>query len=105
MRFHLGSFFRILPVIMVVLACTGVTSAAPLTFTDARAIVGVSAPQISPDGTRVVYVRRTGDYAADHWDTSLVVVDIHAGATHALTQGRIGVSQPRWSPQGDRIAF
>jgi dipeptidyl aminopeptidase/acylaminoacyl peptidase len=105
MRFDLGSFFRILPVIMVVLACTGTVYAAPLTFKDARAIVGVSAPQISPDGARVVYVRRIGDYAADHWDTSLVVVDTHAGAAHVLTQGRIGVSQPRWSPRGDRIAF
>jgi dipeptidyl aminopeptidase/acylaminoacyl peptidase len=104
-RFHVGWFPRFACAFAIALACANVAQAAPLTFAEARAIVAVSAPQISPDGTRVVYVRTVGDYAADRWKTSLVLVDTHGGTPHVLTQERGGVSEPRWSPQGDRVAF
>jgi dipeptidyl aminopeptidase/acylaminoacyl peptidase len=92
----------------VSLAGAGAARAAepkPLTFEALRALVSVREPQISPDGTRVAYVRGTGDFKADRNDTELVLVDVATGARRVLTRDRIGVHAPRWSPSGDRIAY
>ena len=77
----------------------------PLTFEALRGLVTVREPQISPDGSRVVYVRSVGDFKADRNDTELVLVDVATGARHILTRDRIGVHSPRWSRAGDRIAY
>jgi dipeptidyl aminopeptidase/acylaminoacyl peptidase len=77
----------------------------PLTFEALRALVTVREPQISPDGTRVAYVRVTGDFKADRNDSELVLTDVASGTRRVLTRDRLGVHAPRWSPSGDRIAF
>ncbi|MDQ2664166.1 MAG: S9 family peptidase [Candidatus Eremiobacteraeota bacterium] len=80
-------------------------SARGLTFEDLRRIVSVSSPQISPDGSRIVFVRATGDYAHDRTDTTLVLVNTASHAQRELTHERISVHAPRWSPDGARIAY
>lgn len=77
----------------------------PLAFEDLRRVVGVSSPQISPDGKRVVYVRSKIDWKNDRNDTELVLVDTASGATRTLTHERPGAFAPHWSPTGDRLAF
>lgn len=79
--------------------------AKPLAFEDLRRTVGVSSPQISPDGKRIVYVRSRTNWKDDRTDSELVLVDVASGASRTLTHERPGVSSPRWSPAGDRIAF
>ncbi len=76
-----------------------------LTFEDLRRIVSVREPQISPDGKRVVYVRSRINWQANRNDSELVIVDLASGASHVLTQDRIGAGNPRWSPDGSRIAY
>src|SRR5471030_6445 len=82
-------------------------TAAPraMTWEDTRAIVGVSAPQISPDGSKVVYVRSRIDYKGDRTRTELVLIDVAGGNSRVLTHDRIAVGTPRWTPDGTRVSY
>ncbi|MGH7731507.1 MAG: prolyl oligopeptidase family serine peptidase, partial [Candidatus Eiseniibacteriota bacterium] len=89
-----------------VLALVGPAHAAqrPLVETDLYRFVWVADPQISPDGSRVAFVRVTTDSSADEYRTAIWVVEAGGGAPRPLTTGpRDG--QPRWSPDGRTLAF
>ena len=68
-------------------------------------MVRVSDPQISPDGKSIVIVVSRPNYEENRHHSQLVMVDIASGSQRALTYDRRGVSAPRWSPAGDRLAF
>ncbi len=76
-----------------------------LDYEDLRKIVAVQAPSIAPDGTRIVYIRSTIDWKNNRRDTELVLVDVHDGSSRVLTRERMGVTDPRWSPDGTSIAY
>jgi Tol biopolymer transport system component len=61
-------------------------------------------PQISPDGSRVAYVRVTVNDKKDGYNTSIWTVSAAAGETHQLTSGPRD-SAPRWSPDGKYVVF
>ena len=65
----------------------------------------VSDPQIAPDGKSIVIVVSHPNYAEDRYDAELVQVDIASQRQRLLTHDRRGISSPRWSPAGDRLAF
>lgn len=63
----------------------------------------VSSPQISPDGSRIVFVEKhVGE--KNEYVTNLWMVDSGGGTPRQFTSGGKD-SQPRWSPDGTRIAF
>ena len=62
-------------------------------------------PQISPDGSRVAYVRRSGDIMIDRMRPSIWLVDTRSGEQMPLVAGVGNHSQPRWSPDGRRLAY
>ena len=62
-------------------------------------------PRISPDGSRVVYVRRGFDIMTDRSRTALWGVDADGGNHRALTDGNSSVGSPRWAPDGNRLLF
>ena len=66
---------------------------------------GVTDPQISPDGSRVVYVRKTGDIMKDRYDSALWLVDAKSGAQRPLVADANTNLAPVWSPDGKRIAY
>ena len=76
-----------------------------LTVDDLRLEVGVSSPQISPDGHAVVVVTSRPNYEENRFDRTLVLVDVATGGWRDLTPHRPGVGQPRWSPSGSYLAF
>jgi dipeptidyl aminopeptidase/acylaminoacyl peptidase len=62
-------------------------------------------PQISPDGTKVVYVRQFADPMTDKRYANLWVVNGTGTDHRPLTSGNHSESVPRWSPDGTRIAY
>ncbi|HEV2664047.1 MAG TPA: hypothetical protein VG324_04010 [Blastocatellia bacterium] len=71
----------------------------------AAKLARLSDPQITPDGKSIVVVVARANYEDNRWENELTLVDVATGAPRALTSGRHDVSQPRWSPSGDRLAF
>jgi len=64
-----------------------------------------SDPQISPDGTRVVFVRNFNDIMKDRKRSNLWIVDFEGGDARPLTTGNENDSSPRWSPDGRRLLY
>ena len=53
--------------------------ARPLTVDDLRLEVGVSSPEISPDGASIVVVTSRPNYEENRFDRTLVLVDVATG--------------------------
>lgn len=62
-------------------------------------------PQISPDGSQIAYVRRTNDIMTDRPVSSIWLIDVGTGAETPLVTGEGTHVSPRWSPNGDRLAY
>ena len=63
------------------------------------------APQISPDGSTVVYVRRKMDKLKDAPVGDLWTIDVRSGAHRPLVAGEGSNASVRWSPSGDRLLY
>jgi dipeptidyl aminopeptidase/acylaminoacyl peptidase len=61
----------------------------------------VADPQISPDGSQIIYTRRYVDKLADRWESALWLVNADGSKNRFLLKG----SNARWSPDGTRIVF
>ena len=61
----------------------------------------VNSPQISPDGTQVVYTRRWTDKMNDKFEDEIWIMNADGTHKRFLMKG----AQPRWSPDGRRIAY
>lgn len=63
-----------------------------------------SDPQLSPDGRQVLYVRNSNDIMTDSSRGSIWLVDLASGEHRVLLAGKGSYSQPRWAPDGRRVA-
>ena len=61
-------------------------------------------PQISPDGSTIVYARKSMDRFADRVKSELWSVDTRSGAHRPMVTGPSS-SSVRWSPDGDRLVY
>jgi dipeptidyl aminopeptidase/acylaminoacyl peptidase len=107
------TYRRIRPISVLIIAffiayaSSGVSSGAQkrlITETDIFKFVWIADPQISPDGSRVAFVRVWVNQKADRYDSALWIVPTNGGAPRQLTAGPRDAS-PRWSPDGKRLAF
>jgi len=62
-------------------------------------------PQISPEGKKIVYVRRFSDPMTDKRYSNLWIINADGTEHRALTTGNHSDASPRWSPDGTRIAY
>jgi dipeptidyl aminopeptidase/acylaminoacyl peptidase len=76
-----------------------------ITDKDIFDFVWVANPQVSPDGSHVAFTRVNVDEKRTGYETSIWIVSTSGGEDPVrLTNGKHD-AQPRWSPDGRRIAF
>lgn len=62
-------------------------------------------PQFRPDGGIIAYVRATNDIMTDRARRSIWLVDPNTGAQTPLVADESQAFAPRWSPDGQRLAY
>jgi dipeptidyl aminopeptidase/acylaminoacyl peptidase len=65
----------------------------------------VTAPDMAPDGSQIVFTRGWTDTTKDQAQANLWLVGFDGSHPRELTQGAWRDSAPVWSPDGKRIAF
>ena len=93
-------------VVCLLLTSAMVAQKRNITEKDIFSFTWIGDTQLSPDGSRAVYVQTTVNAKRDGYDTALYLLDTAQPMTPArrLTNGPRD-SQPRWSPDGTQIAF
>lgn len=76
-----------------------------LTLEDFWSLKTVSDAQLSPDGLTIAYVVGTYDEKHDQAHSAVWLASLENGQTRQFTSGETTDSQPRWSPDGSRLAF
>src|SRR6266849_4164485 len=61
----------------------------------------VADPQVSPNGSQILYTRRWVNKIEDRWDAGLWIMNADGSRNRFLVKG----SNARWSPDGTRIAY
>ena len=64
-----------------------------------------SSPQISPDGSKIVYIRNSNDIMTDGKNKNLWLIDVNTKKQIPLFSDDKQYSQPKWSPDSKKIAF
>lgn len=65
----------------------------------------VSDPQISPDGTKIIYVRNFKDVMSDRNLSNLWIINFDGTNNRPITTGNHNDFYPRWSHNGEKIIF
>jgi len=77
----------------------------PFSIHDMLAMDRLSDPQVSPDGSQIVFTLRTTDLEADKGRTDLWLVGVDGADLRRLTSHEAGDYNPRWAPDGKSIYF
>ncbi|MDQ7821910.1 MAG: S9 family peptidase [Candidatus Eremiobacteraeota bacterium] len=76
-----------------------------LTFETLMQFRRISAPIVSPDGSRLVFVVSRADLEANLFNSDLWIAGAAGGMVRQFTQGSGKDGSPAWSPDGKRIVF
>jgi dipeptidyl aminopeptidase/acylaminoacyl peptidase len=80
-------------------------SASPWTVDDVVMAEQASAMQMSPDSRWAVWVKATPDNAKDRSVASLILSSLTENREVVLVRDSDGISSPKWSPDGQNVAF
>ena len=72
---------------------------------DLTRILFVTDAQLSPDGRRVAFVVTSLSEERDEYLANIWIVDVGGGSPRRFTAGPRRDVEPRWSPDGTRLAF
>lgn len=97
--------FTLVTTLLLFLGLSTVYAQQKFELADYAKLVHIRDPQLSPDGKQVVILVGRPDYGNNRLNTEMVLVDIISGTKRVLTQDRVSVNNPRWSPDGKQLAF
>ncbi len=72
---------------------------------DLTRVLFVTDPQLSPDGRRIAFVVTSLSEERDEYLANIWIVDVAGGDPRRFTAGPRRDIEPRWSPDGTRLAF
>ena len=98
--------FRILLFLVVVVSLQSPVFAQKRSITekDLFNFVWAGDPQVSPDGSRIAFIKVTVNDRKDGYNTTIWMVETASGLTRQLTRGTRDAN-PRWSPDGQYLLF
>ncbi|MFA5911794.1 MAG: S9 family peptidase [Vicinamibacterales bacterium] len=104
MRFH-----RLPLLVVFALLCSAGFSVAQekrvLSFVDVLELPTLQDPQLSPDGKQILFIMERPDWKANRRVGHIYRINADGTSQVQLTSGESGESSPRWSPDGESIAF
>ena len=96
---------RSLSLSLLLLANISSAQKVPLTPVDMLSLVRVESPELSPDGTQLVFVHKNPVWSKNRHDESIWLQRLGSDRAIQLTYGRDQSAEPTWSPDSRRIAF
>ncbi|MFQ5722041.1 MAG: TolB family protein, partial [Candidatus Aminicenantales bacterium] len=80
------------------------SSKKPFTVNDMLNLVSVASPQISPDGSRILFTKSKPNWSENKQEKYLWLVSADGKEIFKFTNQE-GDSSPQWSPDGQYLAF
>jgi len=91
--------------IALTMAPVAVLANTPFAAEDVFELEYANSAQVSPDGSQIVYERRSNDIMLDRTRSSLWTINIDGTEHRPLIAGAESASSPRWSPSGNRLLY
>ena len=105
MCFHRSRHVAALAAFALVVTATAFAQKRGINELDLFKFIWVADPQISPDGTRIAFVRVTVDEKTDQYESGIWLAHTDRSEPPRLLTGGTRDTNPRWSPDGARLAF
>ncbi|PDW04346.1 S9 family peptidase [Candidatus Viridilinea mediisalina] len=77
----------------------------PFTAHDCLRLQACSDPQLAPDRRMLAWVRTWADAERNGYQAQLMLTSLTSGTSQALTAAPLVAAQPRWSPDGQTLAY
>ncbi len=89
----------------VLLGAAAAQTPRPMTLMDVMNVPQVTDPQLAPDGRTVLFVQSEANWKADKRVRHIWKINADGSGLVQMTNGAEGEGSPRWSPDGQTIAF
>lgn len=95
----------VISLLILLVAHFGISQSSSLETIDIFNLEYVSDPQVSPDESRIVYVRNFKDIMTDRNLSNLWITNFDGSRNQPLTTGNQNDFSPRWSPDGKHLLY